>query len=120
MTRDKKKEIIQKLGITIGSSTLKDHKTITPITNSQKGKDIEQSRFLSKYENWVNQYIDVVEKEKSDKNNMANKRRISLLSHKAKGWQEKIAIYLNNDTFKKRYIQLSMRLSDGISGKLKV
>ena len=48
MTKDKKKEIIQKLGITIGSSALKDNKTITPVINIQKGKDIEQSRFLSK------------------------------------------------------------------------
>ena len=119
MTRDKKKEIIQKLGITIGSTALLDNKAITSVANTQKGKDIERSRFLSKYENWVNQYIDVVEKEKSDKNNMANKHRIMDLSHKAKDWQEKIAIYLNNDTFKKRYIQLSMRLSDSISGKLK-
>ena len=119
MKEDKKRKFTQKLGITIGSTTLLENKAITSVTNTQKGKDIERSRFLSKYENWVNQYIDVVEQEKSDKNNMANKHRIMDLSHKAKGWQEKIAIYLNNDTFKKRYTQLSMRLSDSISNKLK-
>ncbi|MRT92611.1 hypothetical protein [Ancylomarina sp. 16SWW S1-10-2] len=119
MKEDNKKEITQKLRMKIGSTALSDNKAITSVTNIQKGKDTERSIFLNKYENWVNQYIDVVEKEKSDKNSMANKHRIMDLSHKAKGWQEKIAIYLNNDIFKKRYIQLSMRLSDSMGSKLK-
>ena len=118
MKKDNRRKFIQKLGVAVGASALLDSEAMASVANMQTGKDIERSRFLNNYENWVNQYINVVEKEKSDKNNMANKHRIMELSHQAKDWQEKIAIYLNDDAFKQRYIQLSMRLSDSISSEL--
>ncbi|MFT5750424.1 MAG: hypothetical protein ACI93S_001707 [Ancylomarina sp.] len=118
MKKDNRRKFIQKLGVTVGAATLLDSEAMASVGNMETSKDIERSKFLSNYENWVNQYIDVVEKEKSDKNNMANKHRIMELSHQAKDWQEKIAIYLNDDTFKQRYIQLSMRLSDSITNEL--
>ncbi|MFT5750423.1 MAG: hypothetical protein ACI93S_001706 [Ancylomarina sp.] len=115
MDKDIKRKFIQKLGGTVGATALLKTESITSLTSMRTGKDVERAKFLSNYENWVNQYINVVEKEKSDKNNMANKHRMMSLSHQAKGWQEKIAVYLNNDIFKQRYIQLSMRLSDSIA-----
>ena len=118
MKKDNRRKFIQKLGVTVGATALLNTESMASVANMQSGKDIERSEFLNNYENWVNQYISVVEKEKSDKNNMANKHRIMALSHRAKDWQEKIALYLNDDTFKQRYIQLSMRLSDSISNEL--
>lgn len=118
MKKDNRRKFIQKLGITVGATALLTTESIASIANMQSGKDLERSRFLHNYENWVNQYIDIVEKEKSDRNNMANKHRIMELSHQAKDWQEKIALYLNDDAFKQRYIQLSMQLSDTISPEL--
>jgi len=118
MKKDNRRKFIQKLGVTVGATALLNTESMASIANMQSGKDIERAKFLSNYENWVNQYIDVVEKEKTDKNNIANKHRIMELSHQAKDWQEKIALYLNDDQFKKRYIQLSMQLSDSINKEL--
>lgn len=118
MKKDNRRKFIQKLGVTVGATALLNTESIASVVNMQSGKDLERSEFLHNYENWVNKYIDVVEREKSDKNNMANKHRIMELSHQAKDWQEKIAVYLNDDQFKKRYIQLSMQLSDTISHEL--
>ncbi len=118
MKKDNRRKFIQKLGITVGATALLTTESIASVANMQSGKDLERSEFLNNYENWVNQYIDVVEKEKADKHNMANKHRIMELSHQAKDWQEKIALYLNDDAFKQRYIQLSMQLSDTISPEL--
>jgi len=118
MKKDNRRKFIQKLGLTVGASALLDTDSIASVARMHTGQELERSKFLTNYENWVNQYIDLVEKEKSDKNNMANKHRIMELSHQAKDWQEKIAIYLNDDTFKQRYIQLSMRLSDSINNEL--
>lgn len=118
MKKDNRRKFIQKLGVTVGATALLNTESIASVANMQSGKDLERSEFLNNYENWINQYIDVVEKEKSDKNNMANKHRIMELSHQAKNWQEKIALYLNDDQFKKRYIQLSMQLSDSICPEL--
>ncbi len=118
MKKDNRRKFIQKLGVTVGAAALLDSEAMASVGKMQASKEIERSEFLNHYENWVNQYIDVVEMEKSDKNNMANKHRIMELSHQAQDWQEKIAIYLNDDSFKQRYIQLSMRLSDSISNEL--
>ena len=118
MKKDNRRNFIQKLGVTVGATALLDTESIASVARMHSGKDLERSEFLNNYENWINQYIDVVEKEKSDKNNLANKHRIMELSDQAKDWQEKIALYLNDDTFKKRYIQLSMRLSDRINHEL--
>ncbi len=118
MKKDNRRKFIQKLGLTVGAAALLETEAIASVANMHSGQDQERSEFLHNYENWVNQYIDVVEKEKVDKTNMANKHRIMELSHQAKNWQEKIAVYLNDDQFKKRYIQLSMQLSDRISNEL--
>ena len=118
MKKDNRRKFIQKLGLTLGASALLDTESIASVARMQTGQDLERSEFLRNYENWVKQYIDVVEKEKKDKTNIANKHRIMELSHQARNWQEKIAIYLNDDNFKQRYIQLSMRLSDSISNEL--
>ncbi|WP_372645138.1 hypothetical protein [Ancylomarina sp.] len=115
MEKDNRKKITQELNITVDSTALLNTKSTESLASALTNKDEERSIFLRNYENWINQYINVVEKVKSDENNIANKHRIMRLSHQAKGWQEKIAVYLNNDTFKQRYIQLSMRLSDSIA-----
>tara|TARA_R110001583_G_scaffold10417_8_gene47925 strand:+ start:23853 stop:24230 length:378 start_codon:yes stop_codon:yes gene_type:complete len=115
MQKNNRKKITQKLNLTVSATALLNTKSTNSLASVRTNKDVERSIFLSNYENWVNQYINVVEKEKLDKNNMANKHRIMRLSHQAKGWQEKIAVYLNNAPFKQRYIQLSMRLSNSIA-----
>ena len=118
MKKDNRRKFIQKLGLTLGASALLDTESMASMARMQTGQDLERSEFLNKYENWIKQYIDVVEKEKVNKNNIANKHRMMELSHQAKDWQEKIAIYLNDDHFKQRYIQLSMRLSDSINKEM--
>jgi uncharacterized protein YciU (UPF0263 family) len=117
MKKDNRRKFIQKLGVTVGATALLNTESIASVANMRTDKDLERAEFLNNYKNWINQYIDVVEKEKSDKFNIANKHRIMELSHQAKDWQEKIAVYLNDDTFKQRYIQLSMHLSDSISNE---
>ena len=118
MKKDKKRKFTQKFGITVDTNTLFNDTKITSTSDKEAIKNIELSQFLSHYENWVNQYIDVVEKKKSDKNKITYKHRIMSLVNQAKGWQEKIAIYLSDDTFKQRYIQLSKRLSNSINSGL--
>ena len=118
MKKENRRKFIQKLGETVGATALFNTESTALVAKMQSGKDLERSKFLTNYENWINQYIVVVEKEKTDKHNMANKHRIMELSHQVKDWQERIAIYLNDDHFKQRYIQLSMRLSDRISHEL--
>ena len=70
MKKDNRRKFIQKLGVTVGATALLNTESIASVANMRTGKDIERAEFLNNYEIWVNQYINVIEKEKSDKNNM--------------------------------------------------
>ena len=55
MKKDNRRKFIQKLGVTVGATALLNTEGIASVANIQTGKDIERSRFLNNYENWVNQ-----------------------------------------------------------------
>lgn len=78
----------------------------------------DRLQFLENYEVWVNEYIKVVEKEKSSEFDIANKHKIMELSAQADGWQEQIKEYLKDENFKQKYIALSKQFAEAITPEL--
>lgn len=108
----------KKLGLAVGATALVDTEVLADINPSKYSDVEERNEFLSQYENWVNQYIEVVEEEKKNNSNIANKKRIMELSAEADGWQNQIKEYIKYDDFKNRYIEISKRFANSITPEL--
>ncbi len=109
---------LQKLGVTVGAAALLDKEALADINPNRFSSIQDRRQFLDKYKIWVHEYIQVVEKEKSNKLDIANKHKIMELSAQADGWQEQIKEYLNDDDFKQEYIALSKQFAEAITPEL--
>ncbi|PKQ62244.1 hypothetical protein BZG02_13070 [Labilibaculum filiforme] len=108
----------QKLGITLGAAALIETEALASINPNKFATNKDRDDFLVTYEIWVDEYIEVVEKEKLTKSDIANKQRIMELSAQADGWQDQIKEYLQHDDFKSRYISLSKKFAASITPDL--
>lgn len=109
---------LQKLGLTVGAAALIDTEVLADVNPNKYSSADERADFLSRYENWVDQYVEVVENEKKDQMNLENKKRIMALSDEADGWQSQIKEYIRHDDFKEKYIELSKRFANAITPDL--
>ncbi|MDQ1771814.1 hypothetical protein GQR60_15350 [Labilibaculum sp. A4] len=108
----------QKLGLTVGAAALIETEALADINLNRFSSEEDRNSFLLTYETWVNDYIEVVEKEKLSKSDISNKHRIMELSDQASGWQEQIKEYLQHDDFKNKYISLSKKFAESITPEL--
>ena len=108
----------KKLGLVVGATAIVDTDVLADINPSKYSNVAERNEFLSRYEKWVDQYIEVVEEEKKKNINISNKKRIMELSAEADGWQNQIKEYIKHDDFKNRYIEISKRFANSITPEL--
>ncbi|WP_421919961.1 twin-arginine translocation signal domain-containing protein [Marinifilum sp.] len=113
-----RRSFLQKLGLTAGAVALIDSEVLADVNVNKYSKPEDREAFLTRYEKWVNQYIQVVEEEKKNSENIANKKRIMELSEEADGWQNQIKEYIKHDDFKERYFELSKKFANAITPEL--
>ena len=113
-----RRDFLQKLGLTVGAATLIDSEVLADVNPNKYSSVEDREAFLTRYEKWVDQYIDVVEEEKKNKENIENKKRIMELSEEANGWQEQIKEYIKHDDFKAKYLEVSKRFANSITPEL--
>ena len=109
---------LQKFGVTVGATAIIDKEVLADINLNHFSSEKDRKDFLLRYETWINDYIEVVEKEKLSNSEISNKHRIMELSEQANGWQSQIKEYLKYEDFKGQYISLSMQLADSITPEL--
>lgn len=109
---------LKKLGITAVAATVVNKEVLADVNLNRLSSQEDRNQFLQQYEKWINEYIEVVNKEKSSQSDMANKHRIMELSEQANGWQEYLKEYLQHDDFKQKYISLSTKFADSITPEL--
>ncbi|NOU58987.1 hypothetical protein [Marinifilum caeruleilacunae] len=110
-----RRAFFKKIGLGIGAAALIETEAYADINMNKYSTPEERDDFISRYENWVEQYIDVVEEEKRNQNNIENKKRIMELSAEADGWQNQIKEYIKHDDFKERYIEVSKKFASVIT-----
>lgn len=97
---------------------LLETEVLAEVNPNRFSSEHDRAGFLERYENWVNQYIEVVEKEKLNKTDISNKHRIMELSEQANGWNDELKEYLKHDDFKSKYIKLSSKFAEAITPEL--
>ncbi|MFA8434610.1 MAG: hypothetical protein ACEPOZ_08855 [Marinifilaceae bacterium] len=111
-----RRKFLKHFGVAVGATSLIGADAFAAA--ERKSNFEKQINFLSKYEVWVDQYVEVIESEKKNCNNIVNKHRIMELAAQAENWQEDIALCLHHEEFRERYIKLSKRLANAITPDL--
>lgn len=78
----------------------------------------EQRAFLIDFEDWVNEYIPVVQQQTINPNDVENNLKIMKLAEIAGKRSEKLVTYMQNSEFKNAYLQISNKLSERINNPL--
>lgn len=109
---------LQKVGVTVAAATVIDKEAYADINLNRFSSEQDRLNFLETYKIWVNEYIEVVESEKLNHDNIANKHKIMELSAQADSWRHQIIEYLEHEDFKEKYVTLSNKFADSITPEL--
>jgi hypothetical protein len=85
--------------------------------NGNKGNIVisaEQQDFMSKYEKWMDDFIDVIRVQKISPNNLENNKKLIKLTEIAKAWQPKLTEFMKDDNFAGYYIISTERMTHEI------
>lgn len=89
----------------ISSSSLFDHSALA---------NEEQTQLLIRFENWVNEYIEVVEKEKIKNREFKDNQAITSLPSEIEKWMPEIKKHLGDKQFATEYLKVSNKLTQSI------
>ena len=104
---------MRKLGLTFGASMTASSMVSASIQESAKEIKIsqEQAEFMEVYEEWMDEFIEVIKIQKRDPENHDNNRNIVKLSEQAKAWQTQLEGYMKEDNFARYYMVATERMT---------
>ena len=115
----KRRDFLKKLGL-IASAT------VLTATGVLKTKGIieeqtetitltpEQSKFLGKYETWLEEFHDMAKFQKKDPDHLENNKKLMALSEDAKNWQKELIEHMKDDNFARYFMIRTERITDTI------
>ena len=110
-------QFIRKLGLTIGAVVLPSTFKLTFGINENKDEfplTEEQHSFIAQYEQWMDQFIPVIRRQKEEPEDYENNKKIVELSNQAKLWQPTLVKYMKEENFARHYLIISERMTKEI------
>lgn len=82
--------------------------------DSSKLANQEQIDLLSRFEDWVNDYIAVVEEEKRENREFKNNTALTQLPEEMEKWMPELKKHLSDKQFAQEYLKVSDKLTQAI------
>jgi len=110
---DNRRWFLRKLGFTLGGALTASSLISANIIDTDKDMSIspEQKAFMDTYENWMDEFIEVIRIQKVDSENYENNKNIVLLSERSKKWQTKLHEYMTDDNFARYFMKATERMT---------
>jgi precorrin-6B methylase 1 len=111
-----RRNFLHKLGLTVGAAAV----ATTGISGTIKhvetdfGLSAEQVDFMTEYDKWMDAFIEVIRKQKIDKDDIENNKRLVALTEMSANWQSTLAEYMQDENFAKYYMVVSERMTKEI------
>lgn len=106
---------LKKLGLTLGVGTFLPSSYKIAFGIQEKAADFaltpQQSAFMEQYEQWIDEFIPVIRRQKEDPEDYENNKKIVVLSEKAKTWQKELVGYMKDENFAKYYMIVTERMT---------
>jgi hypothetical protein len=105
------------LGATVIAGTTGNLVLSSPVFDSSKLTNIEQVKLLTRFEKWVNNYIDVVEDEKVKNREFKDNKELISLPDELEKWMPELKKHLSDKQFATEYLKVSDRLTHAIDSQ---
>ena len=113
---ESRRAFLTKLGLSLGVTTYAGKTLSAKVLNSKTEFPLtqEQQKLMSRYENWMDEFIPVIKAHRADENNKFAKQRISELSEKAETWRSQLVEFMKDDNFARHYMAATERMTKEI------
>lgn len=110
---ESRKNFLKKLGLSVGVTMLASARLSATILDNKENFVLtsEQQKFMHTYEKWMDEFIVVIRKQKTDPHDLENNKEIVRLSEIAKGWQTQLVEYMKDENFAKYYMITSEKMT---------
>jgi hypothetical protein len=104
-----RRDFLKKLGLIVGAASIATAgisgvaEVITEKKESFK-LNPEQSKFMAKYEKWLEEFHDMAKFQKIDSEHLENNKKLMALSEEAKGWQKELIEHMKDENFARYYM----------------
>jgi nucleoid-associated protein YejK len=71
----------------------------------------EQSKFMEKYEKWLDEFHDMAKFQKQDAEHLENNKKLVALSEEAKKWQAELIEHMKDDNFARYYMIVTEKVT---------
>ncbi len=111
-----RRNFLHKLGLTVGAAAA----ATTGISGSISAPKIdfgltnEQIDFMTEYDQWMDQFIEVIKVQKQNPDDIENNKRLVELTETSSNWQETLANYMKDENFAKYYMIATERMTKEI------
>lgn len=110
-----RRKFLQFLGLSAGSTLaggsalghFTDRESILKLSSSQQ-------EFMIRYGQWMDEFIEVIRKQKSEPDNSENKRKIMALAEQAEKFNPELSEFMKDETFSMIYKASIQRMSNEI------
>ena len=111
-----RRKFLQLLGLTAGA-TIVSTGALAKIIDSQEIHKLnpEEQKFMLRYGQWMDEFIEVIAIQKKDPDNISNNHRMMQLSDQAKEWQPQLTTFLKDEKFALIYRASIERMTNDIA-----
>jgi hypothetical protein len=106
---------LRKIGLTLGVGTFLPSSYKIAFGIQEKRDEFpltaEQSTFMKHYEQWIDEFIPVIRRQKEDPEDYENNKKIVVLSEKAKSLQKELTGYMQDENFARHYMIVTERMT---------
>ncbi len=115
-----RRDFLKKTGLVMGAAALAgtSGKLVSDsMFDSTKLANEEQVQLLNRFENWVKDYIEVVEEEKLENREFKDNQALTALPEELEKWMPELKKHLSDKQFATEYLKVSNRLTQVIDSR---
>lgn len=112
----KRRDFLKKLGLIAGATaiTAVGANGVAELISDNKEKFTltpEQSKFMAKYEKWLEEFHGMAKFQKQDAEHLENNKKLVALSEEAKGWQKELIEHMKDENFARYYMVVTEQVT---------
>ncbi|HEY5589678.1 MAG TPA: twin-arginine translocation signal domain-containing protein [Paludibacter sp.] len=120
-----RRDFLAKLGLLVGAATLSasEFSKVSKFAEGSQFSEVildkkdqfkltpEQSKFMSMYEKWLDEFHDMAKFQKIDSEHSENNKKLVALSEEAKKWQNELIEYMKDENFARHYMIVTEKVT---------
>ena len=111
-----RREFLKKLGLIAGATLVSATglAQVEKLITEDKEKyslTPEQTKFMTKYEKWLDEFHAMAKFQKKDPEHMGNNKKLVALSEEAKKWQMELVEYMKDENFARYFMITTERVT---------